>query len=56
MRWRRGVHITDFLRSKGIGWTAWVFHPEWRPSLISDWSYTPREPQGVFFQSQLQGR
>jgi endoglucanase len=50
-----GTHITEFFASKGISWTVWVFHPTWTPSLISDWSYTPAVPEGVFFKALLQG-
>jgi hypothetical protein len=51
-----GTHVTDFFASKGISWTVWVFHPTWTPSLIADWSYTPRDPQGVFFRGLLQSQ
>ncbi len=50
-----GTHITDFLASRGISWTVWVFHPTWTPNLLSDWSYAPASPQGTFFQGLLQG-
>lgn len=49
-----GEPITEFFAARGIGWTVWVFHPIWTPNLISDWSYTPAEPQGSFFRSVLQ--
>jgi hypothetical protein len=51
-----GVPITDFFASHGIGWTAWVFHPTWTPSLLAGWDYAPAAPQGVFFRELLQGR
>jgi endoglucanase len=50
-----GTHITDFFAARGISWTVWVFHPTWTPSLLSDWSYTPASPQGVFFEDLLRG-
>ena len=50
-----GKPITDFFATRGMSWTVWVFHPIWTPNLISDWSYTPAEPQGTFFRSLLLG-
>ena len=50
-----GKHITDFFAARGIGWTVWVFHPIWTPSLLSDWSYAPSSPQGIFFRDLLRG-
>jgi endoglucanase len=50
-----GIPITDFFAAHGIGWTAWVFHPTWTPSLLSSWSYTPAAPQGTFFRDLLHG-
>ncbi len=50
-----GTHITDFFASRGISWTVWVFHPSWTPNLLSDWNYTPADPQGTFFRDLLLG-
>jgi|GEM_PF-423192 len=52
-----GLYRTDldtYLETKGIGWMAWNFGPEWEPTLVSDWSYTPTE-QGGFYLEKLGG-
>jgi endoglucanase len=33
--------IVKYLDSKGASWVAWVFHPEWAPQMIEDWTYRP---------------
>lgn len=50
-----GPQIIEFMESRGISWTAWVFDPHWSPTLINDWSFTPSE-QGAFFRQVMQQR
>ena len=47
-----GPMIVEYMRKKGISWTAWAFDPEWSPVLIEDWSFKPSE-QGAFFKKVL---
>lgn len=47
-----GPHIVDFMEKRGISWTVWVFDPQWSPTMISDWSFTPTE-QGAFFKKVM---
>ncbi|MCH5375231.1 MAG: cellulase family glycosylhydrolase, partial [Planctomycetes bacterium] len=48
-----GPNLVTFLEERHISWTAWSFDPDWSPTLISDWSFTPTE-QGRFFRNVLQ--
>ena len=48
-----GPRIIEFMESRGISWTAWVFDPHWSPTLITDWDFTPSE-QGAFFKQVMQ--
>jgi endoglucanase len=48
-----GKRITDYLHKKGASWTAWCFHPQWSPQLVSDWDFTPTE-SGKHFRSVMQ--
>jgi aryl-phospho-beta-D-glucosidase BglC (GH1 family) len=50
-----GPHIIEFMESRGISWTAWVFDPQWSPTLINDWDFTPTE-QGAFFREVMQAK
>ena len=54
-----GVHygraILDYLARRGISWAAWCFDPQWGPTLISDWQFTPTE-QGALFKAAMLGR
>jgi hypothetical protein len=45
--------IFDYLESKGIGWIAWSFGPNWSPELTYDWNDNPTE-QGQFWKDRLQ--
>ena len=38
-----GKPLLDYMRQKGMGWTAWCFSPSWEPGLLQDWNYTPTE-------------
>ena len=47
-----GSPLVSFLNSNGMPWTAWVWHPEWGPSMLeSDWSGTT--VFGAFVKSTL---
>jgi aryl-phospho-beta-D-glucosidase BglC (GH1 family) len=47
-----GPHIIEFMEQRNISWTAWVFDPNWSPTMISDWEFTPTQ-QGAFFKKVL---
>ena len=47
-----GPMIAEFIESKGLSWTAWIFDPDWSPVLIEDWEFTPSE-QGEFFRQLM---
>ncbi|MGQ9780184.1 MAG: cellulase family glycosylhydrolase [Bacillota bacterium] len=48
-----GVPLVDnYLEPRGIGWLAWNFSPEWPPTLLADWFYTPTV-SGEFFRQRL---
>ncbi|MDU0355500.1 cellulase family glycosylhydrolase [Paraglaciecola aquimarina] len=47
-----GPQIIEFMQQRGISWVAWVFDPDWSPTMISDWQFTPTQ-QGVFFKQEL---
>lgn len=49
-----GRAIVDYMASKGLSWTAWCFDPDWAPTLIRDWDFTPTE-EGAFFRAVLRG-
>jgi endoglucanase len=44
-----GVTIVKYLESRGISWIAWVYDPEWDPTMFTSWdTFAPTE-QGKFF-------
>lgn len=47
-----GPNIIDYMKKKGISYTAWVFDAEWSPVMITDWNFTPAE-QGKFFKQEM---
>ncbi|MDO3384805.1 cellulase family glycosylhydrolase [Gilvimarinus sp. SDUM040013] len=47
-----GPQIVEFMEARDIAWTAWVFDPDWSPTLINDWDFTPSE-QGAFFKKVM---
>jgi len=49
-----GATIVKYLESRGISWTAWVYDPEWQPSLINSWKYDLSD-SGKFFSQAMQG-
>jgi hypothetical protein len=45
-----GPSIIKYLEGRGISWLAWVYDPEWEPSLISSWdTYAPTDCGKFFF-------
>jgi hypothetical protein len=47
--------IIDYLESKGISWTIWVFDPEWGGAKIKSWNYD-LTPGGEFYKLAMQGK
>lgn len=50
-----GKAIIDYLERKGISWIAWVFDPEWYPSMIESWETYKLTECGEFFRQAMQG-
>lgn len=50
-----GPMIAEYMKARGLSWTAWIFDPDWSPVLIEDWHFTPSE-QGEFFRALLGSR
>jgi endoglucanase len=48
-----GPQIVEYLEGRGMSWIVWVFDPQWSPTMINDWNFTPSE-QGAFFKKVLQ--
>jgi lysophospholipase L1-like esterase len=48
-----GPQLVEFMEARGISWAVWNFDPDWSPTLIADWSFTPTE-QGRFFRDVMQ--
>ena len=49
-----GPAIVKYLENRGISWTAWVYDPEWEPSLINSWNYDLSD-SGKFFSQAMRG-
>jgi endoglucanase len=47
-----GPRIVDYMEKRGISWTAWVFDPNWSPTMINNWDFEPSE-QGAFFKKVM---
>lgn len=47
-----GEAIMNYFDKKGISFTIWCFDPDWPPTLIRDWNFTP-SMQGKFFKKVL---
>ena len=47
-----GRTLVDYFEEKNISWMPWCFDPDWYPTLISDWDYTPTR-QGKFFKKKI---
>lgn len=48
-----GHAITNYCDGADISYVAWVFDPQWAPSLFDDWNFTTTT-QGQFFKEKLQ--
>jgi endoglucanase len=51
-----GTRIINYLESKGISWTAWVFDPEWHPQMFKSWDNYELTECGEFFKKALLGQ
>jgi hypothetical protein len=51
-----GRAIINYLEGKGMSWIAWVFDPEWRPSLIESWETYKLTESGEFFKRAMQAK
>jgi endoglucanase len=49
-----GPAIVKYLESRGISWLAWVFDPDWKPSMISSWETFSLTGEGEFFAHAMQ--
>ena len=49
------LHVMQVIQDHHWSWTAWDFHPQAGPTLISDWNYTPTPDFGVFVKQMLAG-
>ncbi|HVB02761.1 MAG TPA: cellulase family glycosylhydrolase [Chitinophagaceae bacterium] len=49
-----GDHIISYLESRGIGWIAWVYDPDWGPPLIKSWDSFALTGAGEFFKKAMQ--
>jgi len=47
-----GPNLVRYMEREGVSWTVWNFDPDWSPTMISDWDFTPTE-QGRFFQDVM---
>ncbi len=47
-----GEAIMNYFDKKGISYTLWCFDPNWPPTLITDWNFTPSR-QGKYFKAVL---
>lgn len=47
-----GPHILDYMETRGISWIAWVFDPQWSPTMINNWDFEPSE-QGAFWRKSM---
>ena len=47
--------ILKYLDKKNISWCAWIFDPDWQPSLIESYDYQPTHP-GMFFKKAMLGK
>lgn len=49
------LHVTQAIQDHNWSWTAWDFHPQAGPTLITGWDYTPTPDFGVFVKQMLAG-
>ena len=48
-----GDVLTSYFEKRGISYAVWCFDPDWPPSLIRDWTFTPTR-QGAYFKKAFQ--
>ena len=48
-----GDALTSYFEKKGISYAVWCFDPDWAPTLIQDWTFTPTR-QGAYFKKAFQ--
>ncbi|MGW8316744.1 MAG: glycoside hydrolase family 5 protein [Bacteroidales bacterium] len=48
-------HIIDYLESRGISWTCWVYDPQWGPRMLRSWDSYELTESGAFFKEAMQG-
>jgi hypothetical protein len=46
----------SYLEGRGISWVAWVFDPEWTPSMINSWDTYTLTESGEFFKGAMQAK
>lgn len=47
-----GPQIIEFMQQRDVSWVAWVFDPDWSPTMIKNWNFTPTQ-QGAFFKKEM---
>jgi len=47
--------IIRYLESKGIGWIAWVYDPQWHPQMLESWDTYELTGGGEFFKQAMHG-
>ena len=47
--------ILACIQAYRLNWTAWSFHTNAAPCVISDWDYTPTPAWGAFVRAALYG-
>jgi len=53
LKW--GPKVLDWIDRNRLSWTAWCFHPDASPRLLSDWNYTPTPYWGALVKARLGG-
>jgi len=48
-----GNQILQYLESRKISWTAWVFDPEWGPQMLKSWDPYELTEMGNFFKAAM---
>jgi len=48
-----GDAIIGYMEAKGMSWVAWVFDPDWYPSLLKSWDTYELTESGKFFREAL---
>ncbi len=48
-----GKPLVNFCAEEGIGWTAWVWHDTWQPSMLASFNGYSPTPYGTFVKQSL---